>query len=278
MPEYQDVSITAFIVNESRARLESLSGDVYAKLWVTEEAKHLWKELAEEVYPYDDVNLSLRNRFYLERIREFVNEHNDSVFINMAAGFTSYSYLFDTPCRCIETDYPHILNFKEKKVEQWQQDGTLPERHVEFYPLDMENPDELKNFERNFASWCAGKPTIVIMEGLTYYLSPGTLDTLFSGYWKYLVGGSLVVFDFWGPDSDDYPVIQRVKNYLSKVSSGPVKPFTYLNMNYVGKLKGFSLAEHTDIAELERQCAESRVLQAKGNRFPTEFVVLRKNE
>lgn len=277
MQEYKDVSITAFIVNESRARLESLSGDIYAKLWVTEETKHLWKELAEEVYPYDHINLSLRNRFYLERIREFVDEHNDSVFVNMAAGFTSYPYLFDTPCRCIETDYPHILNFKEKKVERWQQDGTLPERSVEFYPLDLENPDELKNFEKNFASWCADKPTIVIMEGLTYYLSTGTLDRLFSCYAKYPMEGSLVVFDFWGLDSDDYPVIQRVKKYLSRVSSGPVKPFTYIDINYIRNIRGFSVVEHKDIAELERRYAESHVLQEKANRFPTEFVVLRKN-
>lgn|GEM_PF-5252022 len=45
MREYKDISITAFIVNESRRRLESLSGDIYAKLWVTEETKELWEEL-----------------------------------------------------------------------------------------------------------------------------------------------------------------------------------------------------------------------------------------
>jgi O-methyltransferase involved in polyketide biosynthesis len=277
MQEYKDVSITAFIVNESRRRLESLSGDIYAKLWVTEETKNLWEELAEEVYPYDHINLSLRNRFYLERIRGFVNEYDESVFVNMAAGFTSYPYLLDTPCRSIETDYPHILNFKAKKVKKWQEEGVLPDRPVEFYPLDLEDPDELKSFERNFSSWCADKPTIVIMEGITYYLSPRTLERLFSCYAKYPAPGSLVVFDYWGVDSDDYPVIQRVKKYLSKVSNGPVKPFTYLDMNYIHKIKGFSIVENTDIAELERRYGESRLLQKKENRFPTEFVVLRKN-
>ncbi len=277
MTEYQDVSITAFIVNESRARLESLSGDVYAKLWVTDETKRLWEELAREVYPYDHINLSLRNRFYLERISEFVGQHDESVFINMAAGFTSYSFLLNTPCRCIETDYPHILNFKEKKVKEWQGEGTLPERPVEFYPLDMEDPDQLKDFEKNFESWCAERLAIIIMEGLTYYLSTGTLDTLFACYAKYLVGGSLVVFDFWGPDSDGYPVIQRTKKYLSKVSHGPVKPFTYLDIDYIRQIEGFSIVEHTDIAELERRYAGSRVLQEKANRFPTEFVVLRRD-
>jgi O-methyltransferase involved in polyketide biosynthesis len=277
MQKHKDISVTAFIVNESRARLESLSGDRYAKFWVTEETKHLWEELEEEVYPYDHINLSLRNRFYLERIREFVNEHNDSVFVNMAAGFTSYPFLINTPCRCIETDYPHIINFKKEKVEQWQQDGIFPERSVEFYPLDMENPGQLQDFEKSIAAWCAEKPTIVIMEGITYYLSTGTIERLFSYYAKYLVEGSLVVCDFWGPDSNDYPVIQRVRKYLSRVSRGPVKPFTYIDINYFREIRGFSVVEHKDIAELELQYAESRLLQEKANRFPTEFVILEKN-
>lgn len=278
MTLYNDVSVTAFIVNESRARLESLSKDPYAKLWVTDETKRLWEELAREVYPYDHINLSLRNRFYLDRIEEFVNGHKDALFINMAAGFTSYPFLIDPSCQCKETDYAHIMAFKKKKVEQWEEEGVLPHRSVEFYPLDMENPQELKQFKHAFASWCSGKPAVVAMEGLVYYLSTGTIGSLFSLYEKYLAKGSLVVFDFWGPDSDSYPVIQGVKKYLSKISTGPVKAFTYLDMNYIKGIDGFSLVEHTDIAELERWYAESRVLQDKAHRFPTEFVVIRRDE
>ncbi|MFC1461193.1 class I SAM-dependent methyltransferase [Verrucomicrobiota bacterium] len=274
MPEYKDVSVTAFIVNESRARLEELSGDIYAKLWVTEETKKLWEELAREVYLYDHVNLSLRNRFYLDRVQGFVDSHPAGVFINMAAGFTSYPYLLDVPCRCIETDYSHIMAFKEKKIRLWQEKGVLPERAVEFYPLDMESPEGLKQFEKDFASWCADRPAVVIMEGLTYYLSAKTLDRLFSFYTKYLIKGSLIVLDLWGPDSDEYPVIQKVKKYLSKISGGPAKDFTYIDMDCVRGIEGFSVVEHTDIAALERKYAESRVLQDKSSRFPTEFAVL----
>jgi len=277
MTKHKDVSITAFIVNESRARLESLSNDIYAKLWVTEETKRLWKELEQEVYPYDHINLSLRNRFFLDRIKEFVGKHDDSVFVNMAAGFTSYPYLFSADCRCIETDYLHIMDFKEKKVKQWQEEGALPKRAVEFYPLDMEDPDSLKKFEKNLGSWCAEKPTIITMEGLTYYLSAKTLDTLFSFYGKYLIKGSLVIIDFWGPDSESYSVIQRVKKYFSRISSDTIKPFTYMDIDSIRNLDGFSIIEHTDIAQLELRYAKSLFLQDRANRFPTEFVVIRKN-
>ncbi len=277
MSEYKDVSLTAFIVNESRARLESLSGDIYAKLWVTEETKRMWEELAEEVYPYDHINLSLRNRFYLDKIKEFVKEHDNSVFINMGSGFTSYPYLIDQACRCIEIDYPHIINFKERKVRQWQEEGILPERSVEFYPLDIENRKEMDNFEKIFSSWCAATPTIIIMEGLTYYLSVETFEKMFLYYTKYLVKGSLVIFDFWGQDSEDYPVIQHVKKYLSNIAKGPVKEFTYIDVEYINNIKGFSIVEHTSIQNLEQRYVETRVLQDKENRFSTQFSVLVKN-
>ena len=277
MPKYKDVSMTAFIVNESRARFESLSRDIYAKLWVTEKTKQLWEELEREVYPYDHINLSLRNRFFFDKIETFVSKQNDSVFVNMAAGFTSYPYLLNMACRCIETDYSHIMNFKEEKIKQWQKEGTIPKQSVEFYPLDIESPKELKNFERDLTSWCANKPTIITMEGLTYYLSTKTLDTLFSFYEKHLIKGSLVIFDFWGPDSENYPVIQRVKKYFSRISGNTIKPFTYMNISSIRNIKGFSISEHTSIAELELRYTNNRLLQDKANRFPTEFIVLKKS-
>ncbi len=269
--------MTAFIVNESRARFESLSGDIYAKLWVTDKTKQLWDELAREVYPYDHINLSLRNRFFLDQIKHFLKQHNNSVFVNMAAGFTSYPYLLNMPCRYIETDYSHIMNFKENKIRQWQKEGTIPKQPVEFYPLDIENPEELRNFERGLASWCASKPTIITMEGLTYYLSTKRLDTLFAFYGRHLIKDSLVIFDFWGPGSDDYPVIQKVKKYFSRISNNAIKPFTYMDINYIRSIKGFSIPEHTSIAELELRYTSSRILQDKANRFPTEFIVLKKD-
>jgi len=67
-----------------------------------------------------------------------------------------------------------------------------------------------------------------------------------------------------------------VKKYLFKVSNGPAKPFTYMDINHICHIKEFSIVEHTDIMALERQYTKTLVLQEKANRFPTEFVALRK--
>jgi hypothetical protein len=74
------------------------------------------------------------------------------------------------------------------------------------------------------------------------------------------------------------PVIPKVKEYLAQLSGGPPPRFTYLDMAFVRELEqtGFVLAEHTDITALERLYAGTEVLAHKENRFPAEFVLLRR--
>lgn len=66
------ISETAFLVNESRARMVELSKDIYARLWVTERTKKIWEDFAKHVYPHDDLELSIRNRYFLEHLEKFV--------------------------------------------------------------------------------------------------------------------------------------------------------------------------------------------------------------
>jgi O-methyltransferase involved in polyketide biosynthesis len=273
MPAGTDVSVTAFIVNASRARLEALSGDIYAKLWVTDETKRLWDEFSREVYPYDDVNLSLRHRFFLDHLKDFTGKYDNPLFVNIAAGLTSYPFLLDKPCRCVETDFPHVIKFKKEKILRWQQDGIVPPRETEYYPLNLENKVARERFVKKVFR-IGYRPAIVIMEGLLYYLTMDTINALFKLYETTLPAGSLVIFDFWGPDADTYPVVRNLMQYLSKSNAMPSRELTYLDMQYISGIEGFNVIEHTDIAALERKYAESRVLQDRDNRFPGEYIVL----
>ena len=69
------LSASAFIVNESRARAEDLSLDSYAKLWVDEDVRKLWRKFREEVYGTDTQALAVRNRFLLRAVNEFFKQN-----------------------------------------------------------------------------------------------------------------------------------------------------------------------------------------------------------
>lgn len=145
----QNISESAFLVNESRARNVGLSQDEYAHLWVTENTRTLWEDFSREVYPHDATELGSRNRFFLEHLRSAIASSQVTTFINFGAGFTSYPFLVDESCRFIEIDFKHVVEYKKKKVTRWQQMGLLPEREIFFLAADLNEPSDIEGIWNN---------------------------------------------------------------------------------------------------------------------------------
>lgn len=271
----EDISGTAFVINVSRARREDISQDTYARAWVTPEAEALWAELAAEVYPSDDVSSSLRNRFYLEHLRAFAARHDDPVFLGVASGFSDYPWLLGPEWRCVETDFPHIMAHKAARTAAWEADGSLPRRTVTFHGTDLARPDDVAALGSALPGWTAGRPTFVVMEGITYYLPKDSLDGLFAHFSAHLAPGSLVAFEHWPPDAATWPVFARLEQYLTRRFGWNVT-YTLFDDAYVNALPGFEVMEATDMAAAELRWSDTRVLQDRGARLPIFFKVLRK--
>jgi O-methyltransferase involved in polyketide biosynthesis len=272
-----DVSGTAFVVNLSRARQVALSGDVYAHLWVTADTQALWDELAREVYPHDDVSLSLRNRFYLTRLRAFVDAHAAPTFVNLGAGFTSYPQLVDARCRSIEVDLPGIVAHKRERVDAWVRDGALPERNLTFHAADLMQTADLDRLAVALDGWCDG-PSFALMEGLVYYLSRTVLDRLFAMLARAQRPGSMVAFEYWPADADRYAVYRRLETYLARRFGRAARGYTLLDPADVRSIAGYDVVETSDVAAEERLHASTRVLQGVDDRLPIQFVVLRRTD
>lgn len=270
-----DISGTAFVINVSRARREDISQDAHARLWVTPEAETLWDELATEVYPSDDVSSSLRNRFYLEHLRSFETTHDAPVCIGVAAGFSDYSWLIGPKWRCVEIDYPHIVAHKRERTSAWQAEGRLPRREVRFHGADLSSAEGVAGVGRALADWTAGRPTFVIMEGITYYLPKERLDALLAHFAARLAPGSLVAFEHWTPDAANWPVFVRLSDYLARRFGWNVT-YTLLDDAYASAVPGLDVVEAMDMAEAEGRWSDTRVLQERDQRLPIFFKVLRK--
>lgn len=277
MLAHHDISGTAFVINVSRAKREDVSLDIYAKLWITPEAEALWDELAREVYPFDDVSSSLRNRFYLEQQRAFAAKNARPVSINLAAGFSTYPFLLGPQWRCVEIDYPHIMDAKKERTASFEAQGRLPRRDVTFFGADLGREADLQALGRAMPGWIAERPTFVMMEGITYYLPRPVLDRLFALYAARLPAGSLVAFEHWPPDAAAYPVFQRLNAYLKDRFGWTAPAYNLFDQDYVAGIPGFEVVETTDIATAERRWSPGRVLQDKASRLPIFFCVLRKD-
>ncbi|MEA4856720.1 class I SAM-dependent methyltransferase [Solidesulfovibrio sp.] len=275
MLAHHDISATAFVINVSRAKRQDISLDRYAGLWVTPEAEALWDELAREVYPNDDVSSSLRNRFYLEQHRAFAANHSQPVSVNIAAGFSDYPYLLGSEWRCVETDYPHIVEAKAERTSAWEAEGRLPRRDVLYFGADLVRGVEAVG--RELPGWIGGRPALVVLEGITYYLPRPVLARLFALFAAHLPAGSRLAFEHWPPDAATYPVFVRLNAYLQNRFGWAVPAYDLFDATYAAALPGFRLVETTDIAAVEARWTSGRLLADRSARLPIFFCVLEKN-
>jgi O-methyltransferase involved in polyketide biosynthesis len=269
-----DVSGTAFVVNYSRAKMVHISQDRYAHLWVTPEAISLWNEVARDVYPNDDLNMSLRNRFYLEHIKKFVAANQDGVIISIAAGFDNYPFLLETDYRFIEVDLPNIIDYKRAKVLQWMKEDILPKRNVDFVSIDLTKYDQRIKLKEGLQGAIAQKPSLAMMEGLTYYLPREVLSDIFDLLAEVQPTGSLVVFDYWKPDALQYPVMQRLAKYLNHRFGESSAEWHLFDECFINEIKGYTAMESSDIAGLELKYSDTRLFQGRDDKIPVHFSVL----
>jgi len=272
----QGVSGTAFVVNYSRAKKVRISKDTYADRWVTPESIVLWDDLATSVYPHDDLTLSLRNRFYLERLKDFIDENENPVCLGIASGFSNYPFLVEGKCSFVEYDLPNIMEFKRDRVTQWMKEGKLPERKIAYFSIDLNDEKQRTQMKETMRQAICNDPSFVIMEGITYYLKREALTDIFKILREVQRKGSIVAFDYWKPDSMEYPVMVKLGRYLEKRMGFEEQDWNLIDELYIKERPGFTEIESADIAKLELTYSETRVFQGRENKIPAYFSVLKR--
>jgi O-methyltransferase involved in polyketide biosynthesis len=272
------ISESAFLVNESRARDVGLSRDRFAHLWVSDRTRKLWEDFSREVYPHDAVELGVRNRYFLQRLNAAVTDGGIVVFVNIGSGFTSYPYLTDRPCRCIEVDYDHVLRYKREQTHAWREEGLLPDRPVEYLPADLNDPGDLARLGAHLEEILRAGPSFMLLEGITYYLGMPRLMELFDLASRVQERGSILAFDFWKPDVASHPITLRFKRFFDERFGHREAAYNLFDEAFVHTIPGYAVAEMTDVQEQERALAGSAVLSDSGGILPEHYAILKKGQ
>lgn len=272
------ISQSAFLVNESRARNVPLSRDPYAKLWVSDATRRLWEDFARKVYPFDDTEIPLRNRFYLHVLEMGLLLHPDTVLVNIAAGFTSYPFITEQPCPCIEVDFERVVNFKRLETEKWKRRGFLPDRDVEFIACDLSKRIEIAALRSRLERELAGRTSTVFLEGITYYLESEILSDLFALLTKIQVEGSTIAFDFWTPDAEEHPIHKRFRKFFADRFGHRETGYNLFEPAVLGVPRGYGLVERTDVVELERRYSDTSRLGDPEAILPEHYIVFERTD
>lgn len=197
------VEITAYLVNESRARRPELARDPLARDWIPEaardEVRELWTEFAGSVYPDDDLVVSLRGRYIVDTLAEVSRERPDTVLVVCGAGFTSYPWLLPFPA-AVEADLPRIIDAKRRRCAELVSAGTIEDRDVTHLAVDLGSAPDRAELAARVRELAAGRPVAYVAEGLIFYLPPDAARAV-AGLGAEMSADPVSVVSYW-PDSE----------------------------------------------------------------------------
>lgn len=240
-----DVGLTAYLVNESRARREDLAADPLAAEWISAEqrgaVRELWDEFAAEVYPHDDLVVSLRGRVVLETLGQALDKRGDTVLVVCGAGFSSYPWLLPFAA-AMEIDLPHIVAAKQRRAAELRAAGVLDQRKVEHVAADLNDAEARRRLLDRIRRFADGRPIAYVAEGLVFYLPPDDARAV-TGLGVSADPDSLTVVSYWPSAAADHPVLEAQRRWFRRRSVP--EDATYLTTSDIAAVVGGPVDNHS---------------------------------
>lgn len=215
-----DVGLTAYLVNESRARREDLAADPLAREWISDEdrgaVRDLWDEFAGSVYPHDDLVVSLRGRVILDTLTRALQQRGDTVLVVCGAGFSSYPWLLPFAA-AMEVDLPDIVAAKRRRAAELRAAGILDQREVEHVAADLNDAAERHRLLDRIRRFAVGRPIAYVAEGLVFYL-PDEHARAVVGLGAAAQPQTVTMVSYWPLAAADHPVLAAQRRWFRKRS------------------------------------------------------------
>ncbi|MGB9980033.1 SAM-dependent methyltransferase [Methanobacterium sp.] len=137
--------------------------------------------------------IAARVRYFDDFVKKSIDDGIEQLVI-LGAGYDTRAYRIEglkENVKVFELDYPSTQNLKIEKIKEIF--GYLPS-HVTYASIDLEKESlDEKLFKNKYDPL---KKTLFIMEGLTMYISPETVDEILSFIVENSSRGSAVIFDY----------------------------------------------------------------------------------
>lgn len=245
MDVQNDVGLTAYLVNESRARRKELAADPLASEWIADDqrgaVRDLWDEFARSVYPHDDLVVSLRARIILDTLGQALDKRGDTVLVVCGAGFSSYPWLLPFAA-AMEVDLPHIVAAKRRRAAELRAAGVLDQREVEHVAADLNDPQARQHLLNRIRQFAAGRPVAYVAEGLVFYL-PSDEARAVAGLGMSAGPESLTVISYWPLAAADHPVLAAQRRWFRRRSVP--EDATYLTTGDLSAIVGGPVDNHS---------------------------------
>lgn len=246
------VELTAYLVNESRARRPELARDPLAGHWIPagerEQVRALWDEYARSVYPHDDLVCSLRGRDILDTLAGLLRREPDTVLLVCGAGFTAYPWLLPFPA-AVEADLPRVVDAKRRRLAELVATGVVEPRPVDLLPVDLADPAARQRLVERVRAVAAGRPVAYVAEGLIFYL-PEPDARAVAGLGATVAAGTASIVSYWPAAASDNRVLAAQRDWFRRWAVSPEA--TYLTTEDLAAAVGGPVDNHSP-EELQRR-------------------------
>ena len=250
--DHIEIHETAFVTSAFRATDVSLSRDHFAYLWNNPKTEKWVEEYLTKVSSEETFTHCLRNRYFLDKIKENVIKNGIEVLINFGAGFSMYPFLLDPKIIHIEIDKPEIVGYKKNKIEQWQKEDILPKRNLHFVGVDFSTAykegllaaiNSIKNKKKSF----------ILIEGVLFFLDREETDSLFQLFNLLQDTGDIIGSASFRDNLKQTLAFERLLDFFGeKVSKTKASDYQTIQDSYYREISGYSLVDHQDYFSLSK--------------------------
>jgi methyltransferase (TIGR00027 family) len=242
-------------------REEIRGQDYLAELFLTEEQRNslkspalmgaVFKKRFLGMYEY----LMTRTAYFDSVVKAALNENIPQIVL-LGAGYDTRAYRFKDDINDTKIFELDIHTTQERKKAILDKAGIPIPRQLRFVSIDF-NTDNFREVLDN-AGFNANQKTLFIWEGVTYYLSAGTIDDTLSFIRFNSPDGSRVVFDYatYSPAATENDgVVNEAREIMKSKHSGEPIQFAIKTGELEAFLaeRGYQLIELLTAEEMERK-------------------------
>lgn len=259
---FSGLPFLAVIVNESRAKDSAKSFDIYARNWIPpnlqQEVSLLWNEYSDKVYCYDDIVLSVRNRYFLNMFNKHIEENTDCIL--MPCGLVSYPMTVNKNAKFIEIDFPELVEYKSKIINLNEEKNIFRKCNRTFIGFDICNKSKRKIF---LTQLDPERKKIFLLEGLSYYLTYNDWWSIIYDIIRVTKKGDVIAFDFWLINEKNKNIYRKLKAFCNNYLKNRIEKFMFLDAeDILGKMPQSNI-EIISVKEAEVSILKSSYLKKK---------------
>lgn len=270
-----EIHETAFVTSAFRAFDENLSQDTYSKLWYNSKTETWIKDYLNQVSSEEIYTHCLRNRYFLDTLKELISEQNIELLINFGSGFSMYPFLLNENLAHIEIDKPEIVNYKKSKITHWQKEGKLPNRDIDFIGVDFSTNYEDKLLSE-IASIKSTKSSFILIEGVLFFLNREETNKLFNFFNVIQKQSDYIGSASFQDNIKETTAFKKLLGFFNqKVSKTNEVDYQTIEDTYYKSIQNYKLIDHQDYFSLSKKY-NNTIKQDRDFILNENFYLLRK--